>query len=147
MGCSFRVYIILWRWYKSSIISNRMDTFDNVDSFNREDVQLFDSLLDDVRVVRFQSYSMVIWSCVFWRLHWNVQGPQELQEPILLTEGRVGAPPPFYSYGQLNIINSLWCELYIVHTWVVSSNFRLVKTALRRTVFTIRITACNYRLY
>ena len=42
-----------------------MDTFDNVDSFNREDVQLFDSLLDDVRVVRFQSYSMVIWSCVF----------------------------------------------------------------------------------
>ena len=37
-------------------------------------------------------------------------------------------------------------KVYIVHTWVVSSNFQPVKTALRHTVSTIRIRACNYRL-
>jgi len=41
-----------------------------------------------------------------------------------------------------------WLEtVYIVHTWVFSSNFRPVKTALRRIVSKIRIRACNYTLY
>jgi len=30
-----------------------METFDTVNTFNEEDAHLFDSLLDDVRVVRF----------------------------------------------------------------------------------------------
>ena len=37
-------------------ICNHMETFDGINTFKEEDAQLFDSLLDDVRVaVRFEN--------------------------------------------------------------------------------------------